>query len=60
MKKSDKEYELRVGVPDGCRLVGCRTEVEIVVIVFEDERGPDIRSIGFCREHSGEVPDDKQ
>ena len=60
MKKSDEEYELRVGVPDGCRLVGCRTEGEIVVIVFEDERGPDIRPIGFCREHSGEMTDDEQ
>ena len=28
-----------------------------VYLVFEDCSGPEIRPIGFCREHSGEVPD---
>lgn len=46
---------MRVAVPDGCRLVGCRTDGEWAIVVYEDVTGPNIRPIGFCREHSGEV-----
>lgn len=54
----NKSLEVRICVPSGCRLVGCRTEDDVAVVVFEDARGPEVRSIGFCREHSGEVVDD--
>lgn len=56
----DKRFEVKIGVPDGCRLVGCRTEGDAAIVIFEDARGPEIRSIGFCREHSGEVADDSE
>lgn len=45
-----KQYELKISVPDGCR-----TDGEWAIVVYEDVAGPDIRQIGFCREHSGEV-----
>lgn len=53
----DKHFEVKIGVPDGCRLVGCRTEGDMAIVIFEDARGPEIRSIGFCQDHSGEVSD---
>lgn len=46
---------MRIAVPEGCRLVGCRTDGEWAIVVYEDASGPHIRPIGFCREHSAEV-----
>lgn len=54
----DKYLEVKISVPDGCSLVGCRTEGDTAIVIFEDARGPEIRPIGFCRDHSGEVSDD--
>ena len=56
----DKCFEIKINIPDGCNLVGCRTEGDTAVVIFEDVRSPEIRPIGFCREHTGEVPDDSE
>ena len=50
-----RAYEVRVGMPSGCRLVGCRTEGDDAIVIFEDASGPEVRPIGFCREHPGTV-----
>lgn len=49
-----RQYEVKISVPDGFRLVGCRTDGEWAIVVYEDASGPIIRPIGFCLEHSGE------
>lgn len=55
-----RQYEVRVAVPEGCRLVGCRTDGEWAIVVYKDAAGPNIRPIGFCRDHSGEVEDPEE
>lgn len=52
-----RSYEIQVSGPTGCRLVGCKTEGDTAVVIFEDISGPEIRQIGFVREHTGEVDD---
>lgn len=54
-RKMSKQYEVKIAIPEGCRLVGCRTDEDWAIVVFEDASGPNIRQIGFCREHTGEV-----
>ena len=53
-----RTYEIQVCIPPGCRLVGCKTDGDIAVVIFEDASGPEIRQIGFLREHTGETADD--
>ena len=50
-----RTYEIQVCIPSGCRLVGCKTDGDII---FEDVRGPEIRQIGFIREPTGEIEDE--
>lgn len=45
-----RTYEIQVCIPSGCRLVGCKTDGDIAVVIFEDVSGPEIRQIGFIRE----------
>lgn len=54
----NRRFEVKIDVPEGCRLIGCKSDGDTAIIVFEDCGGPEIRPIGFCREHSGEVSDD--
>ena len=44
-----RTYEIQVCIPSGCRLVGCKTDGDIAVVIFEDVSGPEIRQIGFIR-----------
>ena len=53
----NRRFEVRIDIPNSCELIGCRSDGNMAIIVFEDCSGPEIRPIGFCREHSGEVPD---
>lgn len=53
-----RTYEIQVCIPSGCRLVGCKTDGDIAVVIFEDVSGPEIRQIGFIRESTGEVGDE--
>lgn len=48
----------RSASPSGCRLVGCKTDGDIAVVIFEDVSGPEIRQIGFIREPTGEIEDE--
>lgn len=52
----NRRFEVRIDIPNSCELIGCRSDGNMAIIVFEDCSGPEIRPIGFCREHSGEVP----
>ena len=54
----NRRFEVKIDVPEGCRLIGCKSDGDTAIIVFEDCGGPEIRPIVFCREHSGEVSDD--
>lgn len=54
----NRRFEVKIDVPEECRLIGCKSDGDTAIIVFEDCGGPEIRPIGFCREHSGEVSDD--
>lgn len=51
----DRKGELRVGTPDGFRLVGYRKQDDIVMIAQEDRVGPGVRQIGFSREYTCDV-----
>ena len=31
-----RTYEIQVCIPSGCRLVGCKTDGDIAVVIFED------------------------
>lgn len=53
----NRRFEVGIDIPNSCELIGCRSDGNMAIIVFEDCSGPEIRPIGFCREHSGEVPD---
>ena len=55
-----RTYEIRVGIPSGCRLVGCKTDGDTAVVVFEDVGVPEIRQIGFIREPTGEIGDEEE
>ena len=48
-----RTYEIQVCIPSGCRLVGCKTDGDIAVVIFEE-----IRQIGFIREPTGEIEDE--
>ena len=39
--------EIRVTIPDGCRLIGVRTECDDVIIVCESPK--QVRQIGFIQ-----------
>ncbi len=54
-----RSYEIQVNIPTGCRLVGCKTEGDTAVVIFEDISSPEIRQIGFVREHTGEEKENK-
>lgn len=56
----NKQFEIRVVIPDDCRLIGCKTENDVVVVVFEAAGRPGVRSIGYCREHSGVIEDEDE
>lgn len=51
-------YRITLGIPDGCTLIGCKTEGDAAVVLFEDNRPPQVRPIGCVQEHSGECNDD--
>ena len=53
-----RTYEIQVCIPPDCRLVGCKTDGDIAVVIFEDTSGPEIRQIGFVREYTREVEDE--
>lgn len=53
-----RTYEIQVCIPSGCRLVECKTDGDIAVVIFEDVSGPEIRQIGFIREPTGEIEDE--
>lgn len=36
-----RTYEIQVCIPSGCRLVGCKTDGDIAVVIFEDVSGPE-------------------
>ena len=56
----NRTYEIKVCIPSGCRLVGCKTDGDTAVVIFEEEvSGPEIRQIGFIREPTGEVADEE-
>lgn len=56
----NRRFEVKIGIPDNCELIGCISDGNIAIIVFEDCSGPEIRPIGFHREHSRQVPDEDE
>ena len=56
----NRRFEVKIGIPDNCELIGCRSGGNIAIIVFEDCSGPEIRPIGFHREHSRQVSDEDE
>lgn len=43
-----KRIAIRVAAPDGFRLLGCRTDDDIAILICE-ANGPDVRQIGFIQ-----------
>ena len=35
-----RTYEIQVCIPSGCRLVGCKTDGDIAVVIFEMSAAP--------------------
>jgi len=48
-----RTYEIQVCIPPGCRLVGCKTDGDIAVVIFEDVSGPEIRQRIHPRAYGG-------
>lgn len=49
----NRRFEVRIDIPNSCELIGCRSDGNMAIIVFEDCSGPEIRPIGFV----GNIPE---